>query len=113
MTTRHLVDPEILPLIELIPFTAFTREGLPQAREAAEARFAFLGEPSLAPEVKTVVGPGGALDIYWYDPAPGAKDRPALLHIHGGGMIIGSAKAMQHGPSGTAAALGIPVASVE
>lgn len=113
MTTRHLVDPEVLPLIDLMPFTGFTRETLPQARIASAERFAFLGDPPLAPQVKTIPGPGGALEIYWYDPAPGAKDRPALLHVHGGGMIIGSAKSMQHGPSGTAAALGIPVASVE
>jgi len=113
MTTRHLVDPEILPLIDLMPFTGFTREGLPAARIASAERFAFLGEPPLAPQVKTIAGPGGALEIYWYDPAPGTADRPALLHVHGGGMIIGSARSMQHGPSGTAAALGIPVASVE
>ncbi|MBK6801563.1 alpha/beta hydrolase [Novosphingobium sp.] len=113
MTTRHLVDPEILPLIDLMPFTGFTRESLPAARVASAERFAFLGEPPLAPQVKTIAGPGGVLEIYWYDPSPDARDRPALLHIHGGGMIIGSAKSMQHGPSGTAAALGIPVASVE
>ena len=58
-------------------------------------------------------GPGGPLEIYWYDPDPAAGPRPALYHIHGGGMVIGSAKSMQHGPAGMAAALGIPVASVE
>ena len=36
-----------------------------------------------------------------------------MLHIHGGGMILGSAKDMVWGPSGMAAALGIPVASVD
>lgn len=113
MTTRHLVDPEIVPLIDLMPFRAFDRETLPQVRVESAARFAFLGTPPLAPDVKVIDGPGGALEIYWYDPAPGTANRPALLHIHGGGMIIGSARSMQHGPSGMAAALGIPVASVE
>ena len=51
MTTRHLVDPEILPLIDLMPFTGFTRESLPAARVASAERFAFLGEPPLAPQV--------------------------------------------------------------
>ncbi len=113
MTTRHLVDPALLPLLDLMPARAFTTEALPQIRVESEARFAFLGEPPIAPDIRVIDGPGGPLEIYWYDPAPGTADRPALLHIHGGGMIIGSASSMRHGPSGMAAALGMPVASVE
>lgn len=113
MTTLPLVDPSLLPLLEFMPGNAFTAENLAQIREVSEQRFAFLGEPALKPEVKVIEGPGGPLEIYWYDPKPGAQNRAALLHIHGGGMVIGSAKSMQHGPAGTAAALGIPVASVE
>lgn len=113
MTTRHLVDPSLLPLLDLMPSRAFTTEALPQIRIESEARFAFLGEPALQPEVKVIEGPGGPLEIYWYDPSHGTASRPALLHVHGGGMIIGSARSMQHGPAGMAAALGMPVASVE
>lgn len=113
MTTLPLVDPSLLPLLEFMPGNAFTADNLAQIREVSEQRFAFLGEPALKPVVKVIDGPGGPLEIYWYDPQPGAQNRAALLHIHGGGMVIGSAKSMQHGPAGTAAALGIPVASVE
>jgi len=113
MTTRHLVDPEILPLIDLMPSRDFTREDLPTIRAEAEARFAFLGNPPLMAEVKVIDGPDGPLEVLWFDPAPGTTGRAALLHIHGGGMVIGSARSMQHNPSGLAAALGIPVASVE
>ena len=113
MTTRHLIDPEILPLLDMAFGSELTVEALPLIREQSEGRFAFLGEPALKPEVKTVPGPEGMLEIYWYDPAPGASGRAALLHIHGGGMVLGSARSMQHGPAGTAKALGIPVASVE
>lgn len=113
MTTRHLVDPSLLPLLDLMPSRAFTTEALPQIRIESEARFAFLGEPALRPGVKVIEGPGGPLEIYWYDPSPGTASRPALLHVHGGGMIIGSARSMRHGPAGMAAALGMPVASVE
>jgi acetyl esterase/lipase len=86
---------------------------LPRIRAESEQRFAFLGMPALTPEVRQAVGPAGSLEIYWYDPAPGTLGRGALLHIHGGGMIIGSASSMQHGPAGTALATGLPVASVE
>lgn len=113
MSTLHLVDPTLLPLLELMPGTGFTAENLPAIREQSEQRFAFLGEPAIQAEVKVIPGPGGPLEIYWYDPAPGQAGRAALLHIHGGGMVIGSARSMRHGPAGMAAALGIPVASVE
>ena len=113
MTTRHLVDPEILPLIEAMPSVEFASASLPQVRIESEERFKFLGDPPLAAEVKLIESPGGPLEIYWYDPAPGEAGRAALLHIHGGGMIIGSARGMQFGPSSMALALGFPVASVE
>jgi len=113
MTTRHLVDPETLPVLDLMQARDFDLSVIPQVRADSEARFAFLGDPPLAPEVKVIGGPGGPLEIYWYDPQPGATGRAAVLHVHGGGMILGSAKSMQHGPAGLALALGIPVASVE
>ncbi|OYU35495.1 alpha/beta hydrolase [Novosphingobium sp. PASSN1] len=113
MTTRHLVDPDFLPLIDLLPGNAFTREALPAIRVESENRFAFVGAPPIAPEIKVIEGEGGPLEVYWYDPSPGTSGCAALLHVHGGGMVIGSARSMQQGPSGMAAALGIPVASVE
>lgn len=113
MNTRHLVDPDFLPLIDLLPGNDFTREALPTIRIESESRFAFVGAPPIAADIKVIEGEGGPLEVYWYDPAPGSQNRPALLHIHGGGMVIGSARSMQQAPSGIAAALGIPVASVE
>lgn len=113
MSTRHLIDPEILPLLDVMPGFTFSNEDLPRIRAQAEQRFAFLGDPPLAPQVHTIPGSDGPLDVYLYDPAPGTMNRAALLHVHGGGMVIGSARSMQHGPSGMAAALGIPVVSVD
>ena len=113
MSTRHLVDPEILPLLELMVIGEFTRESLAEIRAEFEALFAFLDAPVLTPEIRLAAGPDGPLEVYWYDPTPSTAGRPALLHIHGGGMIIGSAKSMQHGPAAMALATGIPVASVD
>ena len=114
MDTHHLVDPEILPVIEALPFRDFTRETLPLARAESAERFKFLGEPVL-PATRKVAprAAGSEIELYLYDPSPGATDRPALYHIHGGGMILGSARDTGFGPSGMAAALGIPVVSVE
>ncbi len=113
MSSRHLIDPETLPLLELMVLGEFTAETLPQIRVMAESRFAFPEEPVIKPDVRLIEGPGGPLEIYWFDPAPGSSGRGALLHVHGGGMIIGSAKSMQHGPAMMALATGMPVASVE
>lgn len=113
MTTRHLIDAEILPLLEVMPGFELTNEALPQIRALAGQRFVHLGDLPLAPQLRTIAGPDGPLEVYLYDPQPGATGRPALLHVHGGGMVLGSVRSMQHGPSGMAAALGIPVASVE
>lgn len=113
MSTQHLVDPELLPLLDLLPPTDLAAMDLHELRETSNARYAFLGAPPIASVVHTIDGPGGPLDIYLYDPAPGTPGRAALLHIHGGGMIMGSARVMQAGPAAMAQALGIPVASVE
>lgn len=112
-STRHLVDPEILPVIEVIgAFGDWDDERL-AAYRAGAGPTVEVPDPPIAAEVKTIDGPGGPLSIYWFDPVPGGKQRAALLHIHGGGMIIGSACEMQHGPASIAVALGIPVASVD
>lgn len=113
MSTLHLVDPEILPMLDAMVPLDLAGQPLDVTRKAAEERFSMMPPPPLAPEVRVIEGPGGPLEIYWYDPTPGTTERPALLHIHGGGMIMGSASYMQAGPSATALALGIPVASVE
>ena len=75
MSTRHLVDPEILPLLELLVLGEFSAETLPEIRTQTEARFEFLEPPALTPVVKRIAGPDGPLEIYWYDPAPGATGR--------------------------------------
>ena len=114
MDTRHLVDPEVWPIVELLPFAELTRETLDQARADAAGRFADLAEMPLAATVRTAQrADGSSIELYHFDPKPGAQNQAALYHVHGGGMILGTAKDMQAGPSAMAAALGIPVVSVE
>jgi triacylglycerol lipase len=89
--TRHLVDPEILPMLDLpdIELNAevltevranpmFTGEGLPPP--AFPATEAWAKVPG-APDVKLVV----------INPPSRRKGRGAILHIHGGGMVVGTA----------------------
>ncbi|MEO6093705.1 MAG: alpha/beta hydrolase [Novosphingobium sp.] len=110
--TRHLIDPELLPALEMLPAFEFNHETLPAIREGLSGAVIPF-DPPIAPVEKVIEGPDGAVSVFWFDPEPSAKDRPALLHIHGGGMVIGSARLMPHGPSTLAASIGLPVASVE
>jgi acetyl esterase len=111
--TRHLVDPELLPVLETFPEFNFSAQNLLELREGLRSLFSDHIELPVTAVEHVIEGPGGSLDVFWYDPAPGQTGRPALLHIHGGGMITGSAREWSHLPSTLAASLGVPVASVE
>lgn len=89
--SRHLVDPELQPMFELPDITLdagtlaevranplFSGEGLPQPPfPIREARAPVEG----GPDIKLVV----------IDPPSEARGRGAILHIHGGEMVVGSA----------------------
>ena len=114
MDTRHLVDPEVWPIVELLPFREFDRATLDLARADSAGRFADLGEMPLQATIRHARrADGSEIELYHFDPKPGETGRAALYHIHGGGMVLGTAKDMQFGPSSMAAALQIPVISVE
>ena len=113
MNTRHLVDPQVWPIVELLPFLEFDSETLELAR-AGSASLADIAEIPVPASIRSATrADGSTIELYVFDPAPGATGRAALYHIHGGGMVLGTAKDMQFGPSSMAAALQIPVVSVE
>ncbi|MEY2925819.1 MAG: hypothetical protein RL367_296 [Pseudomonadota bacterium] len=92
MTTRPLVDPEILPVLEMLPGFAFSTETLPTIRAGFGDRD---GQPEPAMKGVWHQAPGrdGApeVQVLVLDPPSDNRARPAILHIHGGGMVIGSA----------------------
>ncbi|KRB81073.1 arylesterase [Sphingomonas sp. Root710] len=112
-STRRLIDPELLPLLETLPPFAMSAEALPAIRESLAEMILGRGVPPITPVKRVVDAPHGSIALFWYDPMPTAKDRPVLLHIHGGGMVMGSARHLPDGLSTLAARLGVVVASVE
>ena len=95
MTSRHLVDPQILEMLDL-PSLDLTDEALPEIR----ANPLFTGElvpppPFPVSEAFAPVegGPPGTPDVRLIvmSPPSATKDRGAILHIHGGGMVVGTA----------------------
>ena len=115
MTTRHLVDPEILPLLDLIPPLDLTAGPIENVRAESAERFAMIPPPVIAAQQVMISGRDGPSDIavFLYLPDNRSADAGAILHIHGGGMVMGSAAMFGQGPAAMAAALGVPVASVE
>jgi acetyl esterase/lipase len=97
MTTRNLVDPELVPQLDRFPVLTLTPESLPHMR-------ALLAELSNQPSADMpdfsaitvsehyVPGAQGAPDVrvLLYLP-PATAPLPALLWIHGGGYVLGSA----------------------
>lgn len=91
--SRHLVDPALLPLIDMLPAVELTEALLPEVRaqefplprdEAAEARTEKL-------EFK-VAGPAGApaVRLVIYRPLGATQALPCVYQVHGGGYVAGS-----------------------
>jgi acetyl esterase len=93
MSTLHMVDPEVLPIITLLPASDFTRETIPAIRQMMAEQFVPDFVPAMTPQIVTTSGRDGAPDVqlYIYNPQSARRNRPAILHIHGGGMVIGTA----------------------
>ncbi len=92
MTTRHLIDPALLPVLEMLPQFSFNAEILPTIR-AGFAQAQGQPEPAIKGEWHAATGRDGAPDVplLVLNPPSANRARPAILHIHGGGMVIGSA----------------------
>lgn len=95
MTTRHLVDPELLPALDHIPDVKFTRESLGQIRAMMKQNRRPVSSPefaSIAVSERFVPGPEGAPEVrvLVYLPTTVQGPLPALLWTHGGGYVMGA-----------------------
>jgi len=96
---KQFVDPELRAALakfnKAVPpggLDRLTVDMLPMARASAERRAQpLLPEP--VPEERVVPGIQGSPDVHIYLLGPKSGEvRPAILYIHGGGFILGSAK---------------------
>ena len=116
--SKHLVDAELAPALAFFPEWTFSADTLPAIRAGFVEQFAAVGEPESPPysvEERQVPGPAGAPDVrvLVIRPLDLKTPAPALLHIHGGGYVIGSVE-MAKLPQGLMAAeVGCVVVSVD
>ena len=118
MTSRPLVDPELLAGIALFPeldladcdIAAF-RAGISSVLPPVET----YAREEVRIERIAVPGPAGSpdIDLILYRPLGAAKPLPVFLNIHGGGYMFGSAADNGPGDVRTAIEVGCLVASVE
>lgn len=93
--SRHLVDPEILPMLDM-PDVDLTIETLAEVRTNPMFSGAGLPPPPFPiREARAPVEGGGPNDLgvklVVIDPPSETRGRGAILHIHGGGMVVGTA----------------------
>lgn len=93
MSTKHLLEPELLPLLDAFPPFDFSDDNLPQIR-AGFIGTAELGDADAAgvtrSEQQISLHGGESVRCLVYQPKNAAPKRPGYLHIHGGGYIIGA-----------------------
>lgn len=98
VSTRHLVDPEVAPMLDTYPHFEFAAATLPAIREQVNTPQPGMPDPAeLYPDVtrteRFIPGLGSDPDvgILFYEPAGRATPTPAMVWIHGGGFIVGRA----------------------
>lgn len=94
MRSKHLIDPELLAGLEQIPAIDFSQDLLAVIRQGIGKMVE--GIPDLrdarVEERRIRSSAGHEIGILIHTPRKHAPARPAVLHIHGGGYILGTAK---------------------
>jgi acetyl esterase/lipase len=93
MSTRHLVDSELLPLVDNFPPMILSDESLPVIRARIPAMLAASPLPDLPERSQDVQIPSGEADrtirCLMIQPITSVSNAPAILHFHGGGHVLG------------------------
>jgi len=113
--SRHLVDPELTPLLDLFPGLMLSAETLPDMRARQlplPVDPADLAHTDV--ESRMIPGPAGAPDlkVLIYRPKVAKGSLPCIFHIHGGGYVGGAAESMEGPHRHIVAALGCVLVTV-
>ncbi|WP_210243413.1 alpha/beta hydrolase [Mesorhizobium sp. B2-4-14] len=92
MNGESLVDPELRPFLANGPSVGLSAASLADARATAQQYFEQQGMALEQPRLAVTADMNGAppVQLRIYAP-PSAGQKPAILNIHGGGYVLGSA----------------------
>jgi triacylglycerol lipase len=118
VTSRHLVAPELLPLIDAQPDLNLSAESLPALRAMFAAQLAAMPPPEGQPvEVSQIMVPARSdappVRMLAYRPTQSPGTLPAILHFHGGGYVFGSPEMTDAANRALSIALGCAIFSVD
>jgi acetyl esterase/lipase len=93
VSTRHLVDPELLPLADSFPPMVLNDEALPAIRKQMLEMLAVRPLPDLPLRIQDVQIPSGeagrTIRCMLIQPITSMSNAPTILHFHGGGHVLG------------------------
>ena len=119
MSSKHLLDPELISGLDFMPKCEWTRETLPGLRTLMDPMVAAIMAAPTATKVQRhdVLVPAfnreGTVRLLVYTHDELGAGRPAYLYIHGGGYIIGAPEMVDPRNQMLAMELGCVVVSVD
>jgi acetyl esterase/lipase len=118
MKSDYLIDPELKPFLTTLPQEELLTENLPDLRRGMKEVFAKTTTTSM-PQADVahhrIPGPAGAPDVrvVSYRPFDTEGQLPGMLHLHGGGYVLGSPEMMDTSNRRLASGLGCMIVSVD
>jgi acetyl esterase/lipase len=112
-------DPELAPLLDLLPDSSLTIRDVEKARasflEMTSGMNANIDDSGVVIENQLIVGPPGApeVPVRIYTPQGLQASVPGLLHIHGGGFVIGNLDSEKGSCIALCRSMGVVVVSID
>ena len=120
MDSRHLVDHELITMLDTFPDMDYSLEALPQTRALASGLIDHVlatepAFPTVTVSEHSIPGPQGAPDVrvLLYMPQNSSEPVPALLLMHGGGYVVGKPEQSDPDAKTIAATIGSAVVAVD
>ena len=110
--SRHLVDPELLPLLEAFPAVTITAENLSELRNR-DLPLPPVEDCGVEWEERGLDGPDSPISVRIYRPRAATEPLGCIFHIHGGGYVGGSVAAVEFLHRPLAAELNCAIVSVD
>ncbi|TQK27305.1 alpha/beta hydrolase [Arthrobacter sp. SLBN-53] len=112
---RPTLDPDAAARVAAFgPPTPIRQRGLQAVRDSLEAAPPPVDMPEMADISDTeVTGPGGPIPVRIYRPIAADGPQPVIVHLHGGGLVMGSNRSFEPMARALAAASGAVVVAVD